>query len=302
MAAGKEGGKLGGGGDLPLVRSVERAGRVLEALLVASPEGLRLAEIAEQAELHKTTALRLLRTLTEIGVVRRYRDGDRYAWDAVHWLAVATKLRSMMARVDSVQAVLDDLVVSSGETIGLAYPDIGKRQALFVSVSLSKNALRVDPGELRTWPLHAGAHGKICLAHLPEDQLRAWLAGALPPITEHTMVSPEKLLENLRQARQQGYAVSREEGFMGACGVAVPVRNDAAEVVAALGLTAPVQRMTDEKVEHWAGLLAAASRKLTEVLYLRESNRGAANRTGGGASAGGGRAPATGGRRQFRVV
>ncbi len=278
MAAGREGGRRKGSGELPLVRSVERAGRVLEALLVASPEGLRLADIAEQAGLHKTTALRLLRTLTEIGVVRRYRESDRYAWDAVHWLAVATKLRAMMTRVDAVQTMLDELAVSTGETIGLAYPDGAKRQVLFVAVALSPNPLRVDPGDDRSWPLHAGAHGKICLAHFPEEFLQSWLMGPLPRMTKHTITSPEKLLESLRQTRQQGYAISYEEGFAGACGVAVPVRNDAGDVVAALGLTAPIGRTTEESIQRWVSLLEKDSRRLTEALYLKESG----NASGGG--------------------
>lgn len=268
--------KEGGGGkrrkdiiELPIVRSVERAGRVLEALLVASPQGLRLAEIAKEAQLHKTTALRLLRTLTEIGVVHRYRESDRYAWDAIHWLAVATKLRAMMTCVDLVQAMLDELATVTGETIGLAYPDITKRKALFVTVSLSRNLLRVDPGDLRKWPLHAGAHGKICLAYLPDKVLQTWLQGPLPRITDHTITIPEKLLKSLLQVRERGYALSYEEGFVGACGLAVPVYNEAGEVMAALGLTAPVARMTEKNIQRWLPLLKKNSNKLTGMLYLR---------------------------------
>lgn len=271
MAAGREG-RRKGSGELPLVRSVERAGRVLEALLVASPEGLRLAEIAEQVGLHKTTALRLLRTLTEIGVIRRQREGDRYAWDAIHWLAVAAKLHAMSARVDAVQAILDELAISTGETIGLAYPDGSKRQVLFVAVSLSPNQLRVDPGNERRWPLHAGAHGKVCLAYFPDEMLLSWLTGPLPRLTANTITSPEELMVALKQIREQGYAVSFEEGFIGACGVAVPVRNDTEEVVAALGLTAPVARTTEDRIKEWVQLLEKNSQKLSKALYLKDIN------------------------------
>jgi DNA-binding IclR family transcriptional regulator len=270
MAAALEGGRRSRGGELPLVRSVERAGRVLEALLVASPEGLRLADIAEQTALHKTTALRLLRTLIEIGVVRRHKDGERYSWDAIHWLAVATKLRAMMAKSDSVQALLDDLAVSSGETINLAYPDIARREALLVAISLSRNPLRVDPGDRRSFPLHATASGKICLAHLPGEVLRAWAEGGLTRVTEHTITSAQRLWEDLALARQRGYAISREESYLGACGVAVPVRSDAGDIVAGLAASAPVQRATDGNIARWVGLLSEAAPRLTEILYLNE--------------------------------
>jgi IclR family acetate operon transcriptional repressor len=270
MAQASSGGKRAGEGTrkgVAPVRAVERAGKVLEVLLAAPPEGLPLAEIAEQTGLHKTTALRLLRSLTSIRVVRRLSGTDRYAWDALHWLGVAMKVRATVSRADTVQALVEALAVRSGETVGLGYGNIAKREVLFVAVGTSKNLLRVDLGETRSFPLHACASGKMCLAHMPEAEVREFAAKGLPAMTARTITSLPKLLEELARVRKQGYAIAREEGLVGVVGVAVPLRDDAGGVVAALSLIAPAQRATDEALKQWIRLLQDASGEITRLLY-----------------------------------
>lgn len=262
-AAGDERARQSGG-----VRSVERAGRILEALLSAAPQGLRLGEIAELTELHKSTALRLLRTLCDIGVIRRTADADRYRWDALHWLAVAVKLRGLLTDADSLQGLLDELATQSGETVGIAYPDVTRRQILFVATSLSRNPLRFDPGKMLTWPIHASAAGKVCLAHGRSEELESLRHAPLEATAPGTVTSFEKLLEEVEETRSRGYGLSREEGYAGTFGVAVPIFDDEGKVAAALQLAAPIQRGTDANVERWLHLLRRASEDATRLLYL----------------------------------
>jgi DNA-binding IclR family transcriptional regulator len=57
-------------------------------------------------------------------------------------------------------------------------------------------------------------------------------------ITAYTVTQPARLLEQLRRVRAEGYATTGEEMSLGACSVAVPVRNGDT-VVAALGMVVP---------------------------------------------------------------
>jgi DNA-binding IclR family transcriptional regulator len=265
--AGKTGKETTAGRELVPVRAVERAGRVLEVLLSAPPEGLGLAEIAEQAGLHKTTTLRLLRSLSAMRIVRRLSGSDRYAWDALHWLGIAAKLREAVARANAVQTVVERLAATSGESAALTYPDIGRGRALFAALATSQHALRVDPGQTRSWPLHASAPGKVCLAYMPDADARAYVARGLAPVTERTITSPAKLTGELARVKSQGYAISWEEAVAGAATIAVPVREESGAVVGALALAAPVQRATQDAVRQWVRLLQEASRDLTRLLY-----------------------------------
>ncbi len=258
----------GRGRDSEGVRSVERAGRILEALLAAVPSGLRLAEIAELTELHKSTALRLLRTLCAIGVIRKSSHTDRYRWDAFRWLAVAAKTRGPLLQADAIQRLLDTLATQSGETVAIGYPDITRRQILFIAVSLSRNALRFDPGELRSWPIHASAAGKICLAYSRPEDIASLKSASLQPVAPRTITSVEVLMRELETSRARGYAVSQEEGHPGAFGLAVPILDEEGDVVAALQLAAPMQRRSDRNTARWVELLQTTSREATRLLHL----------------------------------
>jgi DNA-binding IclR family transcriptional regulator len=89
-------------------------------------------------------------------------------------------------------------------------------------------------------PLHATGVGKVLLAHAPADVQRQVLAD-LPRVTPYTITQPGTLESQLRRIRQQGFAQTSEEMSLGACSVAVPVRQGD-RVVASIGLVVPTLR------------------------------------------------------------
>ena len=76
----------------PVLKSVVRALRVLRAIH-RSPEGKGLAEICREQGLHKTTALRLLRTLVALGMVSHDEDIGVYVADLTFWFSATPDLR-----------------------------------------------------------------------------------------------------------------------------------------------------------------------------------------------------------------
>jgi DNA-binding IclR family transcriptional regulator len=57
-------------------------------------------------------------------------------------------------------------------------------------------------------------------------------------LTPYTITAPERLAAQLDRIRADGYATTAEEMTLGACSVAVPVRQGK-EVIAALGIVVP---------------------------------------------------------------
>jgi DNA-binding IclR family transcriptional regulator len=86
-------------------------------------------------------------------------------------------------------------------------------------------------------PMHATGVGKVLLAHAPADVQRDVLAH-LPRVTAYTITQPGILRRQLAEALRDDYATTVEEMSLGACSVAVPVRQKD-EVVAALGIVVP---------------------------------------------------------------
>lgn len=223
---------------MPIVRSVERATRIVQAL-VGAPEGRCLVELSEELGLHKTTVLRLLHTLVSLRVVDRDPADDRYFWNPITWLPIATRAGEMTSRAETVRLVLEQLAEATGETAAIGLPDL---------------------------PMHSVAAGKCYLAALPAAELGEWMKAGLPATTEHTITSRKRLREELARARRRGYAVSREEGLSGACAVAIAVVNPRGRPIGAVGITAPRERFSDAHIRRWLPRLRAAAEEIAGLL------------------------------------
>jgi DNA-binding IclR family transcriptional regulator len=81
--------------------------------------------------------------------------------------------------------------------------------------------------------------------------------------TEKTITCPDRLREELEATRQRGYAIDDGEFEPGIRAVAVPVRDVFGNVVAALGMPGPVQRMTPERIPEIARALMEAANAIS---------------------------------------
>ena len=86
-------------------------------------------------------------------------------------------------------------------------------------------------------PLHATGVGKVLLAAAPTELVEQMLP-RLTRVTRHTVVEPARMARELAETRRRGYARTVEEMTLGACSVAVPIRPESGDVVAALGVVA----------------------------------------------------------------
>jgi DNA-binding IclR family transcriptional regulator len=82
---------------------------------------------------------------------------------------------------------------------------------------------------------------------MPEDEVAAWAATQrYPAITPRTITTAKRLLKELRLIRERGYGLDEEEREKGVCCIAAPIRNHNGEVVAAISVAGPIQRMPKE--------------------------------------------------------
>jgi len=116
-------------------------------------------------------------------------------------------------------------------------------------------------------PAHCTAIGKVLLASLAEPELKAFLNTAeLRPMTPRTITAIPNLEQELERVRVQGYAIDDEEFAQGLRCLAVPVQNFTGNVVAAIGISGPVWRVSLDRVAQLAELVRAAGRRLSQQL------------------------------------
>jgi IclR family acetate operon transcriptional repressor len=230
------------------VQSVDRALELFE-LLVESEDELGLRDLAEASSLPVGTVHRLLGVLVARGYVRQNPATRRYTVGFTA-LDLAERIRRRDGLAQQAGPFLRELVRLTGESANLAVLD--GSQAVYLAQVAPPRMVRMFTEVGNRVPLYASGTGKVLLAHLPADQREALLAQLeLSQFTPHTLTDREPLRIELDRICQQGYARDNGEIEEGVQCAALPVRDSAGRVVAALSVSGPSSRLTRERVDKW---------------------------------------------------
>ncbi len=216
--------------------SLERGLAVLKVITTAE-EALGVREIARRSDQSPSSVQRILNTLNDQGFVdqvaetRRYRSGREI-------LNLARKQLDQdeliaLARIQLKRLADDcDLNAFLGARRGT--------RAIYLDALQSSGSLviRATPGERML--LHSTALGKALLMDASDEEVRQ-LAKDEPFIqkTPRTVTDPDKLIDQLRRARQVGYATALNENIAGVFSIGAPIRDHAGTIVAALSFAFP---------------------------------------------------------------
>jgi IclR family acetate operon transcriptional repressor len=235
--------------------SVANAARVLKAFTPSDREW-GVTDLARRLGIAKSTAHRLLATLTDEGLLEQDPATGRYRLGlAIFDLAAAAQ------SVDLHEAVLSpmtELRNRTGETVQVAVLD--GREVVYVERLDSPNTLRLFLEVGRRNSAHSTGCGKALLAFLPPDQLertlRSWKLTAKTP---HTITDGDALRKNLAEARRRGYAVNRRESEAGVISVAAPIREVSGRSVAAISVAGPAERLEPQELRVAQATVEAAA-------------------------------------------
>jgi DNA-binding IclR family transcriptional regulator len=204
--------------------------------------GATLSELARTTGSPKTSLVGLLAGLTAEGCLVRDGSGRYGLGPRVH--ALATQAMAGREFVMVVRPVLRSLVEATGETavVGTLAPDADL--AVYLDKVESPNPIRyaVTVGERRE--LYCTAMGKVLLAHFEPARLRRYLkATPRRRWTATTITSAADLAAEVARIRREGIARTNGERVDGASALAAPIFGGGGEVVAALLIAGPSERM-----------------------------------------------------------
>ena len=243
------------------VQSVERAITVMEYLSYQGWSGV--TEVANEIGIHKSTAYRLLATLRDRGMVEQDSATEKYRLG----FGVVLLARTVTADLDVVRyasPVCESLSEETEETVTLTA--LEGEDAVVIHQTLSTSSMmNVDWSGWHT-PLHTTAAGKVLLAHLPEPRRRAILKRPLESLTEHTIVDPALVREQLHEIRETGYAYTIEELEVGMNAAAAPIRTADGEVVASVGVSGPTFRLPADSIHEMGERVVKAAEDISQRL------------------------------------
>lgn len=194
---------------------------------------LSLTDLARRAGIPLATAHRLVGELHRWGALAREPNGEYVIGRRIWQLGLLAPVQSGLRQAAS--PFLHDLYGTTLATVHLAVRD--GIEVLYVERLAGHVSVPVVSRVGSRLPMHATGVGKVLLAYAPEE-VRLEVLQNLTRITAYTVTQPARLIDQLRRVRAEGYATTGEEMSLGACSVAVPVRNGDT-VVAALGMVVP---------------------------------------------------------------
>jgi DNA-binding IclR family transcriptional regulator len=251
------------------VQSVDRALLVLEILATLGHAGV--TEIAAELGVHKSTVSRLIAVLESRGYVEQATERGKYRLG----FTISRLARASSGHLDLVklsQDVCDMLAPEVGETTNLAILDEDRIVNIVETIGPEQISLRTWVGQ--SCPAHATSSGKVLLAGLDAQDLRARLAATLESFTANTVVTLGDLERELAEVRERGWACVVEELEVGLNAVSAPIYDAGSNVIAALSVSGPAYRLSPDRFPEIAKQTTAAAEVISRRLGWVERDRG----------------------------
>lgn len=195
---------------------------------------LTLTELMRATGMPKTTVYRLANDLVRRDVLERVPGGYRLGLRLFELGELAPRLRTLR---EAAAPVMQELFESTRSMVRLSVPD--GADVLFIA-TLGTHGSSVPSKQIYPRaPAHATASGKAMLAFGEADSARKIISGELRRCTPYTITVGRVLLDELRDIRERGVAVEREEARLGLAAVAAPIMSSQG-VVGALSIAGRV--------------------------------------------------------------
>jgi DNA-binding IclR family transcriptional regulator len=227
-------------------------------------QNLGISDISRKLGLNRSRVHRILLTLEEKGFVvkdpgtMKYRLGLKL-FQLGHLVEEQIEIRHCA------HPYMQKLVNETEETVNLNVIYNGKRMSIKKIESPHDIRQAVTLGKML--PLYSGAPGKVLMAFLPSDKLEDYLKETeLQLAGPNTITDRDELLQELEKIRKCRYAISREETYLGAFSIAAPVWDFSGNVTAALSVTGPVSRFSDDRIREFVPLVINAARSISVEL------------------------------------
>ncbi|WP_428911557.1 IclR family transcriptional regulator [Niallia sp. Krafla_26] len=228
--------------------SLENALRVLELFSIEEPD-LSVREVAERLSVADSTSHRLLKTLLNEGFVTKDDRSNRYRL-GISIRALESVIKKDLSLYHTSQHVLSTYVTRVCETISICV--LHRNQTFYL------HTVEPDPEQMfytgltyvgkRQHVLFTSA-GKVLLS----DKTKAEVKTVLSEVENE--LSLEHMMAELKQINEKGYNISYNNFSSGITSISAPVKNKDHQVIAAVEILGPGQRITTEILGKYVKLI-----------------------------------------------
>lgn len=215
-------------------------GLVVLSMFSAAKPSMTLRELTEATGLNKSTIQRSLFTLETMGYLVRKHGSKAYSL-GVKSLEIGSNYLQTSQLIERVNPYLHELNRQTQESCNLLEP--AGTEMVYVSRFASHKQISLHVPIGQRLPMYCTAAGRAYLASLPLEDAAIHIANSdRKAFTANTVTDADQLLELLKRARNDGFAFSNEEVYVGDLAVAASIVNSDGQPLAAINVAVPFSR------------------------------------------------------------
>lgn len=245
------------------VEKVFLKGLTLMEAMVARQEPSGITELAAELGMTKSNVHRLLQTMVSCGYAAKDPLTNRYQCTLKLWQLGST----LGNRLDLRTIARPYLQILSQET----------RESVHLSVRHGRDTVYIDKincvHPVGTFsqlggraPAYAVSTGKALLSTLSDDELKRLYDGEFERYTDKTIVTFDQLKAEMATIRRRGFATNRGEWHEEVGGIAAPIYDAAHTTRGAVGVSAPLDRLTPKAMQALAPLVTKAASAISRAM------------------------------------
>ncbi len=248
------------------MNSIEKTLAVLRALSTPEPPH-RLADLAERAEVGKTSAHRILQVLVAGNYAHARGDGVYAPGPALY--AIGTAASGQLDLDGVARPILAELQRVTGHTVHFAVRS--GRAAVYVSKIEGDKPYQMASRLGMQIHLHCTAIGKAVLAALPDEDVEELLSGQDDPTagTAPAQVEPAELRKDLRAVARRGYSIDNEENERNVRCVGAPVFTAEGAVLGGISVSGLAFMFSLKQIQTVGPQVAEAADRLSAAFGYR---------------------------------
>lgn len=221
-------------------------------LIASAEQPLRFMDVVKASAQPRGTVHRQISHLLSEGLIEQRSDQTYVVGLRLLGFAAKAWARNDLRSIAAPH--LHALHEQTGESVHLAV--LRGREVIYLDKIDAKQNIRMHSQVGNMSPAYCTGVGKAALSCVNDQALKLLLKEfAFHAYTPSTLVTPDALMADILAIRQRGFAFDLEEHEEGICCVAAPIYPLPSGTIAAISVTAPAYRASQQQLLDWSGPL-----------------------------------------------
>lgn len=251
------------------IQAIERAFSIMELFSKTNCTELGIKEISDMLSLNKSTTFGLIHTLANLGYLQQNPSNQKYAL-SLKCLRFADMVNNQNAITRAIHPFLAQIEREYGETTHCAV-DHGDSIIYIDKVEAVNTSIYISTKIGSQNDFHCTGVGKCILAYLPQERQKQILSKELKRKTPNTITDPKQLQSELQTILENGYAMDKEEIYLGLSCVSVPIFSNPNTVGCAISVSSTTQRISLACENGLIDRLKQASVQISKAVFSYEN-------------------------------